>query len=136
MNPENDVLWEFRALLKLRMGDEATARQILDERGVDEWPVLFGSTRALLGMREEAEAALDKIEAQTYWNPRPHTFISVAIGDYDRALDYLGRVADESPGFLGGAQCADDIGPLADDPRFRTLLTGAGIPVNVGSAPD
>ena len=133
MSPENDILWEFRALLKLRMGDEATAMQILDERGVDEWPVLFGSTRALLGMREEAEAALDDIEAHTYWNPRPHTFISVVIGDYDRAIDYLERIAEDSPAFLGGSQCPDDIGPLADDPRYRALFADAGIPVNVGN---
>ena len=84
-------------------------------------------------MREAAEAALEEIEAHDYWHPRPHTFIAVTIGDHDRALAYLERIAENDAGFLTASQCPDDIGPLADDPRYRTLLTDAGIPVTVGS---
>ncbi len=132
-SPDSLFLLEYRATLSIRMGDEAGARRIIDEHGVDEWPMLFGPVRALLGMREEAEAALAEIESHAYWNPRVHTITAVAIGEYERALDYLERVAEEQPLFLGVSQCPDDIGPLADNSRFRTILEGVGIPVNAGT---
>jgi tetratricopeptide (TPR) repeat protein len=127
----SEFLWEFRAELSLKKGDLARARQIMDEhRNVDD-PVPFAQLMALLGMREEAEAALAVIEKGASWNPRDHTKIAVALGQEDRALDYLQQVAERYPRYLTLIQCPDEIGPLADDPRFRRLLADAGIPVNV-----
>ena len=129
ISPDNRGMWEFRALLAARMGEIDLARQLLEAHGESDDPLLFANARAALGMRDAALTALAELDRRSDWFPQGYAMIAVPIGEAERALEYLERVAEAEPRLLTLATCTDDLGPIANDPRYLALLTNAGIPV-------
>jgi TolB-like protein/DNA-binding winged helix-turn-helix (wHTH) protein len=134
ISPDNRGMWEFRALLAVRMGENDLARQLLDEHGESDDPLLFANVRAALGMRDAGLAALEELDRRPGWFPQGYAMIAVPIGEAERALAYLERVAAEEPRLLTLATCPDDFGPIVDDPRYVALFTEAGIPLRLTAA--
>jgi TolB-like protein/DNA-binding winged helix-turn-helix (wHTH) protein/Flp pilus assembly protein TadD len=129
--PEDPGLWSFRAFVSARTGDTTRAKQIIDAHRDGEDAILFAGAMALVGMRDEAEAMLDELDQSPPWNTTTYLTVAEALGQPDRALDYLERAALHEPRLLIGLQCPGRIGSLATNDRLRTLLTDAGIPVNL-----
>lgn len=133
ISPDHRGMWEFRALLAVRMGDIDLAKRLLEEHGDSDDPLVFANVRAALGMRDAALTALAELDRSPGWWPQGYAMIAVPIGEQERALGYLERVAEAEPRLLTLATCPDDLGPIVDDPRYRALLTQAGIPMRTAA---
>ena len=133
-NPDATGLWSFRAFISARMGDVDGAHEILERYDDTEYAGEFAETYAILGMHDEAEAALDVFDARDRFSPSPYARIAVLIGQEERALEYLEAAASEQPHLMAAMRCKDDIGPLEDDPRFAAILSEAGLPVKLATA--
>ncbi len=87
---------------------------------------------AKAGRREDAHAMLDLLEQKTQERPGIHTeldmaMVNVALGEVDRALDYLEQAFDARLGAVVFMPVYHIWRPLHSNPRFRALLDRAGL---------
>ncbi len=83
------------------------------------------------GMRECGRIILNlfcEIEKTRYITPGAFVYCYAALGDLDRAFEWLERAYKERSLFLAYLRSAPMVDPLRDDPRFDELLRRIGIP--------
>jgi hypothetical protein len=71
-----------------------------------------------------ARATLDSMLAAResgYFNPLAITRAYVALGDIDRAMEWLGRAFEERTIWLTVVRTDDELAPLRADPRYAAL---------------
>ena len=89
-----------------------------------------GMIYALLGMKEDAVEALKSLEgrrSELYISPMPFAWGYAAMGEADKAFEWLKRGIEERAGpviFVGFYAPFD---PIRNDPRFDEILAKAGI---------
>ena len=108
-----------------------SANQIVDD-WIDEtefYPPI-APVLALVGRREEAAAILEAIDEGNEYFPAAYSAVSVLLGDDDRALDYLEKIAKEAPSALFRFHCFEETRQLAEYSRYTRLLAELGFPEN------
>jgi TolB-like protein len=111
--------------LRAARGDLSGAERLLDWR----WYGGFGAgsyVRALLarGDTVAARATLDSMLARRrsgYFNPIAVTKTYLALGDLDRAFEWLQRAFDERTAWLVFLRVDDELAPLRADPRYAAF---------------
>ena len=132
--PDFVDLWRNRAYLSARLGNVDHALGIIERYRDTEHAFKFGATYAVLGMRNSAIDALDALDALPVWRPNRFARIALRLDLEERTLRYIERTAREDPRELALIQCRDDVGPLIENPRFRDILAGAGVPLRLATA--
>ena len=108
-------------LEKLKQAGEKARDQALEAAGM---------IYALLGMKEDAVEALKSLEgrrSELYISPMPFAWGYAAMGEADKAFEWLKRGIEERAGpviFVGFYAPFD---PIRNDPRFDEILAKAGI---------
>jgi TolB-like protein/tRNA A-37 threonylcarbamoyl transferase component Bud32/Flp pilus assembly protein TadD len=81
--------------------------------------------QAAAGHREEAQRSLEELikrSEQSYVPATDLTLISAALGDKDRAFEYLDKAYEEKADTLVSTKVDPRFDPLRDDPRFEAIL--------------
>jgi len=119
-------------------GEGEKARRILaalEEGDGDAW---YDRGRILVALGER-DRALGIVEAAVAeWKEKNHNPVEIAqafiaLGDADRAFEWLDRAYEEREGHVGGLTYIklDPVyGPIRSDPRFAALLKKMGLPVD------
>jgi len=118
------------------LGDTQAAIEQLEKlkrhgsKAYDQALEATGMVYALLGMKEEALEALTSLEgcrSERYVSPMPLAWGYAAMGEVDKAFEWLERAIEERAGpiiFIGFYAPFD---PIRNDPRFDVMLAKAGI---------
>jgi len=86
-------------------------------------------TRALMGRREEAIAMLaqlDEIAKRKYVSSYSLAAVHVALGDFDRAFEYLDRALEAHDRAMIWLKVAPRFHRIRSDPRYRAILRTVG----------
>jgi tetratricopeptide (TPR) repeat protein len=119
MNPTAEENHRLLGLTYLHVGqwDEAAAA-FREARAISESPALaeagLGAVAAARGRPEEARAILAELEALV--------MVHSALGDADRAFDWLDCAYEERRGWLVYLNVEPMLDTLRGDPRFRRLV--------------
>lgn len=97
------------------------------EPGTSPTIAVLASTYARAGFREEATALLRELESRTEVSPFRVADVHLALGNRERAVDYLVEAVDVRDEHANGIA----VNPLLDDvrqhPRFRRALQSRGL---------
>lgn len=121
-------LWLARALLELRLFDDALAETAVAEAKAREWSVLVaarGFTYAIAGMSSEARAVLQEMEAlsrQRFVTAYGIALVHAGLGQSDDAFRWLDNAFDERSHWLVWLRLDPRWKSLRGDPRFAALL--------------
>ncbi len=115
------------------MGNSAEALKEM-ERGValerNSWSLgTLGTELARAGKRDDALkilAELDQLLAHSYVNPVSYAYIYLALGENDRALDFLEKAYQEGSGVVD-LRINASYDPIRSNPRFIALLKKTGL---------
>lgn len=88
--------------------------------------IALGFIHARAGNRDSALAIAADVEARG-GSLKEIALVHAALGDTDRAFEYLERARERNPGEIGGLDIDPSADPLRDDPRYRDLLRRAGV---------
>lgn len=91
---------------------------------------LLGRVHAALGHRDRAQAVMDDLlerSRQGYVAPLHLADIAMAVGDYDKAFEWLDRAVADRNGFLGAIAVEATYDSVRSDPRFAALLVRIGL---------
>ncbi len=130
MNPTAEENHRLLGLTYLHVGqwDEAAAA-FREARAISESPALaeagLGAVAAARGRTEEARTILADLEArrrETYVSPVALVMMYAALGDADRAFEWLDRAFEERRGWLAYLNVEPMLDGLRRDPRFRRLV--------------
>ena len=85
---------------------------------------------AVMGNRSEAIQILDQLKKPSKDLPDMIGIVSIyaALGDKDQAFAWLEKAYQHHADELPYIKCADSVGSLDSDPRFRALLERMGLP--------
>ena len=113
--------------------DEAIAQyEKLDRLASGVWPLGgLGHAYAMAGRREDALRVLDELDQQSperYVSAMTRVNIYVALGDHDKAFEWLERSYEEHTVGLVFLPALPTLDPLRSDPRFQDLLRRIGFP--------
>jgi tetratricopeptide (TPR) repeat protein len=78
------------------------------------------------GTRDSALAIADEVDARG-GSSKEIALVHAALGDIDRAFEYLGVSLERSGGDLATLDIDPSADPLRDDPRYRDILRRAGL---------
>ncbi len=90
----------------------------------------IGHCRALAGQREQAEAALAKLEQaaeRMYVDPVHFALVYVGLGESDRALALLERAYQNQAAHLTDVPVDPRYSDLHSEPRYEAILNGIGL---------
>jgi serine/threonine-protein kinase len=130
MDPTAEENHRLLGLTYLQVGqwDEAAAA-FREARAISESPALaeagLGVVAAARGRLEEARGILAELEArqrQAYISPVALVMMYAALGDADRAFEWLDRAYEERRGWLVYLNVEPMLDGLRADPRFRRLV--------------
>jgi serine/threonine-protein kinase len=130
MNPTAEENHRLLGLTYLHVGqwDEAAAA-FREARAISESPALaeagLGAVAAARGRLEEARAILGELEARrrdAYVSPVALVMVYSALGDADRAFEWLDCAYEERRGWLAYLNVEPMLDSLRGDPRFRRLV--------------
>jgi len=130
MNPTAEENHRLLGLTYLHVGqwDEAAAA-FREARAISESPALaeagLGVVAAARGRPEEARAILAGLEARrrsAYVSPVALVMVHSALGDADRAFEWLDCAYEERRGWLVYLNVEPMLDGLRGDPRFRRLV--------------
>ena len=115
----------FDGLLRFGRRDYAEAARLLAWRYYGGF-VAGEDVHALvaLGRRDAARATLDSMvaaRAEGYYNPMAVAKAFVALGEPDRAFEWLERAYEERTQWLGSLRQDRELEPLRGDPRFAAI---------------
>ncbi|MEK6288658.1 MAG: protein kinase [Acidobacteriota bacterium] len=94
--------------------------------------IIAAGSYAGMGKLDEARQGLDKLLAIRQQKYMPAYFIASiysALGDTDRAFDWLEKAYEEHNGFLVFLKVQQSFDRLHSDPRFNELLRRIGLPL-------
>jgi len=86
---------------------------------------MIATYHAAAGRSAEAHRLLKDTTAEARRRFVPPSVLAIhhmAVGDYDRAFEFLGRAPSSQESFVAFARVAPWFDPLRNDPRFRQLL--------------
>jgi len=86
---------------------------------------------AMAGREADARrmlAVLEERRKERFVSPHALAVVHVALGDHDRAFEWLGRAIAERDTALVWIRIHPRLDPLRTDPRFEDLLRRAGVP--------
>jgi serine/threonine protein kinase/TolB-like protein/Tfp pilus assembly protein PilF len=92
----------------------------------------LASIYALAGRRPEAEKLLAEMRglaSQRYVSPAAFGWVYTALGDHDRAFEWLDKASQERSNFLVYLLVDPRVASLRPDPRFRALAQRVGLPL-------
>ena len=96
------------------------------------WPLAkLGQTYALSGQREEAQNVLQELHAlagQRYVSAFDVALIHAALGEKDRAFEWLNKAFEERSSWLVFTKVEPGLDGLHGDPRFQELVQRVGLP--------
>jgi serine/threonine-protein kinase len=98
----------------------------------------LGRAFALAGRTDEARevlAGLAKVSAESYVSAFDIAIIHTALGDRERAFEWLERAFEERSDHLPYLGVNPRVDALRGDPRFRDLLARMGLPGGTGPGP-
>jgi eukaryotic-like serine/threonine-protein kinase len=130
MNPTAEENHRLLGLTYLHVGqwDEAAAA-FREARAISESPALaeagLGAVAAARARPEEARAILAELEARrrdAYVSPVALVMVYSALGEADRAFEWLDRAYEERRGWLAYLNVEPMLDSLRGDPRFRRLV--------------
>jgi serine/threonine-protein kinase len=130
MNPTAEENHRLLGLTYLQVGqwDEAAAA-FREARAISESPALaeagLGAVAAARGRPEEARAILAGLEARRrdeYVSPVALVMVYTALGEADRAFEWLDRAYEERRGWLVYLNVEPMLDGVRGDPRFRRLV--------------
>lgn len=137
MYPNALLAWWALGLAETARSGHAAAVRALERAGeISPEPMsiaYLGAAHAAAGRRERAAALLAELESRREREtvpPRCFAIIHAALGEIERAIDWLERAyVDRDSGlfFLRAMSLYD---PLRGDPRFRDLLRRVGLPLS------
>jgi DNA-binding winged helix-turn-helix (wHTH) protein/TolB-like protein/Flp pilus assembly protein TadD len=122
-----------RAYLQKRRFPEALAelqKAVILSGGSPLMRGSLGVGYALAGDRAAAEATLDELEklrAGSYASALDLADIQVALGDHERAFQWLEQAASERAFHLIYLKVWPELDPLRSDPRFKALILRLGL---------
>jgi serine/threonine-protein kinase len=130
LDPDYPIGWYVLGNVYADMGmyEEAIATHQKLAEVAPPFRYLLGCTYALAGRKEEARKILAEMEKEepTPWNARCLVYLYIALGDNDKAFQWL---AYEHPAFsLPWVRVSPHAEPLRDDPRFDELLKKMNLP--------
>ena len=111
-----------RALLGQGRKDEAIGVLSRNDNGSDR--AYLGYAYAVSGRREEAE----KLALQLSQKPLQQALIFAGLGDKERTLEALGRVAGVGPVRMASILSLPELALLRGDPRVKALRKKVGLP--------
>jgi serine/threonine-protein kinase len=113
--------------------DEAIAAHLRAGELTDQGPnftAQLGRAYALAGRDDEARKVLGelmKASERTYVSSLDIAIIHTALGEYDRAFDWLARAYEERADHLPYLKVNPRLDPLRQEPRFQDLLQRMGL---------
>ncbi len=90
---------------------------------------LLGYARTLTGDQRTGRAVLDELTGRAqreYVPPFSIALVCIALGDKDRAIEWLGKAADARDTSMVYARTDPALDPIRSDPRFGALLQRMG----------
>jgi tetratricopeptide (TPR) repeat protein len=108
----NEGIPEFKKSLAISPGDERTLG-------------FLGLAYAQSGRRAAAQNVLDQLNQlskKEYVEPVPTAQIYTALGEKDKAFEWLEKAYEERSWYLGFVKVDRPFDPLRSDPRFADLL--------------
>ena len=109
--------------------DEAIAaarRSVERDTGSLVTRIFLGFVHARAGNRDSALAIATDVEERG-GSLKEIALVHAALGDVDRAFEYLERALITNPGDLTALDIDPSADPLRDDPRYRDILRRAGV---------
>jgi tetratricopeptide (TPR) repeat protein len=128
------------ALAQLGRHHEALQDLLEAERAApDNFQVMASVVRALAATGDAREARRRVAEAErlarsTFVPAVDLGLMRIALGDIDRAFDWLRRSCDIKEPRLMGIGFHPGVDPIRQDPRFTELLACVGLPASAGRA--
>jgi len=95
------------------------------------WLASLAHARAVFGNKKEASRLLADMTELSRRGDVPSwgfALVYTAMGDKDRAFEWLDKAYDERPSDLGWIKADPRMDPLRSDPRYRELLLRMGLP--------
>ena len=120
----------------LGMHDEAVARLQTLVQLTDRLPIyvgMLGQARARASRRGDAEALLQELNQRSegeYVPPATQSWIAIALGDADRALEWLEQEYRDRGIFLFSANVGPWFDEFRSDSRFQDLLRKMNFPTS------
>jgi serine/threonine-protein kinase len=114
---------------RLAQGRTAEAIQVLTSSATNNWGYL-AYAYAKAGRREEAEALVNTASKRYPNRPGPFqkALVFAGVGDTDRTIDQLQRMAGVGPVRIGFTLNSPEFAFLRDDPRVKALRRQVGLP--------
>lgn len=106
------------------IGAARRAVELNPSSGMIRIQLAFVHARA--GNRDSALVILDEV-ATRGGSPKEIALVHGALGDLDRAFEYLEIALERGPGELATLDIDPSADPLRDDPRYRDILRRAGL---------
>jgi TolB-like protein/DNA-binding winged helix-turn-helix (wHTH) protein/Flp pilus assembly protein TadD len=127
--PTRDDLYVPLTYLYLKTGNVPYGRELFERiNDPESTTIALGAIYVLLGMTDKAHEALAQVEASRRWSVEEYVATALALGDQERALNYLEAAYSDDPRKLSHVVCIDGIRSLAGNARFEQLLRTAGFP--------
>jgi serine/threonine-protein kinase len=135
MNPVAEESYRVLGLILTFAGEHAEAERVLRE--ALELPDAATYKRATLalalsraGDRSYAEETLRDLEAKRerdYVSPVELATVNIALGEHDRALDWMDKAYEERRGWLAYLNVHPVVDPIRNEPRFKVLVGKMGL---------
>ncbi len=101
----------------------------MEERFGNEEGNVIAQRATIHAFKGETEKALELLEQAIAHEADPGLvgFIWTALGEHDRAFEWLNRAIDEDSWFVFHLKVHPALDPLRSDPRFAALLKRTGL---------
>ena len=76
---------------------------------------------------EETLRDLEAKRARDYVSPVELAMVNIALGDYDRAIDWMDKAYEERRGWMAYLNVHPVVDPLRNEPRFKVLVRKMGL---------
>ncbi|PYO46259.1 MAG: hypothetical protein DMD72_13145 [Gemmatimonadetes bacterium] len=131
MNPTAEESYRIAGLILTLQRDYPAAERVLRE-GLALAPECANTTRATLAYslglagdksfaKQVYEDLMERIKTD-YVSPVDMVLVTLGLGDYQKALDWVDRAIDERRGWPAYLRVHPVVDPLRDDPRFPELV--------------
>ena len=135
MNPDAEETHRVLGLILTTMGEHAEAERVLREAlelpGAATYTnVMLSYALARAGNRQHAQDTLRDLELKRiadYVSPVELATLHIALGNHDKALDWMDKAYEERRGWLAYLNVHPVVDPLRDEPRFKEMVQRMGL---------
>jgi len=121
------MVYEQKRMYSEAISEFEKSAELFSDRTMRVW---VGRVFALSGRRAEAERIIEEMNdmaREQYVSPYPLATLYAALGDKDRAFEYLEKVYDEHSYYVVWLNIDSAFDGLRPDPRFQDLLRRVGL---------